>query len=104
MSTNPSAPRPRRFPQPRGVGDQRLGREFDSARWGSQHLGQSGLQRPEVDAVRGGLEPLQRQAVGLGAERVAVGPEPKHHVEAAFVSGTGGEHRGQFVDRATGDG
>ncbi len=50
------------------------------------------------------LEPLQCEAVGLGAERVAVGPQPKHHVEAAFVSGTGGEHRRQLVDRAPGDG
>ena len=92
------------FPQPRGVGDQRIGREFDSARTCFEHLGDSGLQRTEVDAVWCGLEPLQGQAVGIGAERIAVGAQPKHHVEAAFISWPGDEHRGQFVDRTPGDG
>ena len=74
------------FPQPRGVGDQRFRREFDSARTCFEHLGDSGLQRTEVDAVRCGLEPVQGQAVGIGAERIAVRAQPKHHVEAAFIS------------------
>ena len=90
--------------QPSHVGDQRLGREFDSPRWGSEHLGQSRLQRPQVDAVWRGLEPLQGEPVGVGAERVAVRSEPKHHVEASFVAGAVDKHCGQFVDRAAGDG
>ncbi len=92
------------FPQPRDVGDERFRREFDSARTCSEHLRESRLQRTEVDAVRCGLEPFQGQAVGIGAERVAVGAQPKHHVEAAFISRPGDEHRGQFVDRTAGDG
>ncbi|WP_231981993.1 molybdopterin-dependent oxidoreductase, partial [Mycobacterium sp. E2327] len=76
----------------------RLGREFDSSRWGSEHLGQPRLQRTQVDPVRRRLKPLQGKPVGVGAERVAVRPEPKHHVEAPLVAGPLGKHRGQFVD------
>jgi hypothetical protein len=46
------------IPQPRRVGDQRLRCELDSPAWGSQHLGQPGLQRTQVDAMRCGLQPL----------------------------------------------
>ena len=51
-----------RTAQPRHVGNDRLGREFDSARTCSEDLGDSRPQRAEVDAVRCGFEPLEGQA------------------------------------------
>ena len=53
--------------------------------------------------MRCGLEPLQGEAVGIGAERVAVRAEPQHHVEPPLVARSRREHRGQFVDVAPGD-
>src|SRR5258705_24612 len=77
--------------KPRGIGDQRFWREFDSARTCFEDFGNSGLQRAEIDAVGCGLEPSQGEAVGFGAECVAVGPESKHHVESSFISRPGGQ-------------
>jgi hypothetical protein len=54
--------------------------------------------------VRRGRKPFERQSVGVGAERVAIGSEPKHHVEPSFIARAAREHRGQFVDGPTGDG
>ena len=92
------------FPQPRGVNDQRFRREFDSARACFENLRDSGLQRTEVDAVWCGLEPVQGQAVGICAERIAVWAQPEHHVEAAFISRPVDEQLGNFVDRTSGHG
>ena len=39
----------------------------------AQHVGQARLERPEVDAVRVLLEHVEREAVRVGAEPVAVG-------------------------------
>ena len=64
------------------------GREFDRARWGPQHLGEPRLQRPEVDAVRSGLEPLAASArPGRRRTPSPYGAEPQHHVEPALVAG-----------------
>ena len=49
--------------EPGQVGDERLGRELDHPRRRAQHVGQSRLERPEIDAVRVGLQHVERQSV-----------------------------------------
>ena len=50
----------------------------------AQHARQARLQRAEIDAVRLRLEPSEREAVGIGAEAVAVGTGAQHEVEEAL--------------------
>ena len=88
--------------QPSNVVEDDVGRQFDCARRSSKHLRNPGLQRPQVDPVRCVLEPLQRQAVGVGAEPVPERSQPQHHVQAPFVTRAVGQHRGELGDVAAG--
>lgn len=54
--------------------------------------------------MRVGEQFLQAQAVGPGAEALAVGAEAQHHVEPAFGSVLAGEPRGEFLRVAFVDG
>ena len=68
----------RAFPEgraePRQVVGDRARQQFDPAADRLERLGQPGLERPEVDAVRVGEQPFQVQAVGVGAEaRIGLG-------------------------------
>ena len=49
------------------------------------------------------FQPLQGQAIGCGSEAVAERAQPQHHVDPTLVTRTVGQHRGQLLDRATGD-
>ena len=59
--------------------------------------GRRGSQRAEVDAVRRGLEPRERQPVGVGAEAVAVGAGAQHAVEHPLGPGARLERGEQLV-------
>ena len=67
--------------EPVQVRDQRLGRELDHPRRRAQRVGQSRLERAEVDAVGTRHQSVEGQAVRVGAELLAVGTGPQHEVE-----------------------
>ena len=77
--------------------DQRFGCELDHARRRAQALGDARLERAEIDPVRVVEEHLQRQAVGIGAEPVAVMSGAKHEVEQPLGAATRRECREQLV-------
>lgn len=81
--------------EPRQVGGDRRGKELDASAAGGQDLRDAGPERAEVDAVRVGEQPVQGEAVGVGAEAFAVRAEAQHQVEAAFRPGAAGERGGQ---------
>ena len=62
----------------------------------AQHLRQPRLQRAQVDAVRAASSCVERQAVRVGAEAVAVGAGAQHEVEQALGPARGSERGHQL--------
>ena len=66
---------------PREVDGEDVGYELDAPGLRLQPLGQARLERPEVDAMRRGLEPPEREAVRERVPAWTVGAEPEAEVE-----------------------
>jgi dihydroorotate dehydrogenase (NAD+) catalytic subunit len=84
----------------REIVDHEIGRQLDPPARRAQHLGDARGEGAEVDAVGRVDQALEREALGIGAEAVAVGAGPQLEVDEPLGPAQGLEGGEQFFDVA----
>ena len=67
--------------EPGDVRQEHRGRQGDHPVGGAQHVGETGLEGAVVETVGVGQQLVERRAVGVGAEALAVGAGAEEEVE-----------------------